>query len=186
MVNNTILVTKFILNFLINLILNFFINFVLTFTKTSRNERQGDYDYFFLKPKYSISACKFASTELLANLMRQYKEDIEKYYDEYYSRNWIYIFFVKFFAEIIQNPNCDEETFKKAVESSVKLNLNWPMVYVAIRNSRFFSNEILKWVLKNSQDYAYIKRLLSEKWLFSVRFSKFTKMCIYLLSYDSR
>ena len=32
MVNNTILVTKFILNFLINLILNFFINFVLTFT----------------------------------------------------------------------------------------------------------------------------------------------------------
>ena len=131
--------------------------------KTSRNERQGDYDYFFLKPKYSISACKFASTELLANLMRQYKEDIEKYYDEYYSRNWIYIFFVKFFAEIIQNPNCDEETFKKAVESSVKLNLNWPMVYVAIRNSRFFSNEILKWVLKNSQDYAYIKRLLSEK-----------------------
>ena len=131
--------------------------------KTSRNERQGDYDYFFLKPKYSISACKFASTELLANLMRQYKEDIEKYYDEYYSRSRIYKYFVKFFTEIIQNPNCDKNTFKKAVESSVKLNLNWPMVYVAVRNSRFFSNEILKWVLENSKDYAYIKQLLTEE-----------------------
>ena len=41
MVNNTILVTKFILNFLINLILNFFINFVLTFTH-NRNEVLAD------------------------------------------------------------------------------------------------------------------------------------------------
>ena len=131
--------------------------------KTSRNERQGDYDYFFLKPKYAISACKFASTELLANLMQEYLEDIEKYYDEHYSRNWIYKYFVRFFTEIIKNQNCDEETFKKAIESSLKVDLNWPMVYVAVRNSRFFSNEILKWVLENSNDYAYFKQLLTEE-----------------------
>lgn len=132
--------------------------------KTSRNERQGDYDYFFLKPKYAISACKFASTELLANLMQEYQEDIVKYYDEYYSRNWIYKYFVTFFSEVIQNPNCDKNTFKKAVEISIKkLNLSWTIVYVAVRNSRFFSNEILKWVLENSKDYAYIKQLLTEE-----------------------
>lgn len=132
--------------------------------KTSRNERQCDYDYFFLKPKYAISACEFASTELLANLMQEYQEDIEKYYDEYYSRNWIYKYFVKFFTKIIQNPNCDENTFKKAVKiSGKKLDLNWSMIYVAVRNSRFFSNEILKWALENSNDYAYFKQLLTEE-----------------------
>lgn len=132
--------------------------------KTSRNERQGDYDYFFLKPKYAISACKFASTELLANLMQEYQEDIIKYYDENYSRSWSYKYFVKFFTEIIKNPNCDEHTFKKAVEISVKkLELSWPNIYVAVRNSRFFSNEILEWALENSTDYVYFKRFLTEE-----------------------
>lgn len=66
MVNNTILVTKFILNFLINLILNFFINFVLIFTlainKLPIIQKQRIIYYYFnnlteveIEEKYSIS-----------------------------------------------------------------------------------------------------------------------------------
>lgn len=120
--------------------------------KTSRNEIQGNYEYFFMKPKYAISACEFASTELLAKVMSEFLADMENYYDEYYRREYVYKYFVKFFSSIMANRNCDEATFKKAIEIGIiKLQLNWSIIYKAVKNSKFYTIDILKWMLENSQ-----------------------------------
>ena len=118
-------------------------------TERSRNQ-------FYDKPKYAISVCKTASSQMLHSLVEDFIADANFSESDV---NSIAKDIDSFISGIATNPNCDKDTFEKVFNLYVSCNaLDWPITLRSLAKSQHFSKKHLLNILKNHQngDYMFI------------------------------
>lgn len=119
--------------------------------------RNGFYD----KPKYAISVCNSASKEMLHSLVEDFIADIN-YAD--WNVNAIAKDFDRFISGIATNPNCDKDTFERALNLYISYDkMDWPLTLKSFSKSQHFTKDHLLNIIKNYHDGAYMFIYAHEK-----------------------
>lgn len=125
-------------------------------TERSRGE-------FYTKPKYAISVCNTASSEMLHTLVEDFIADMS-YYKNISIPNCIAREIDKFVSGIATNSNCDKATFERVFNLYMFLyKLDWPSTLRNLAKSQHFTNEHLLDIIKNHHDGAYMFFYVPEK-----------------------
>lgn len=123
-------------------------------TECSRN---GFYD----KPKYAISVCNAASSEMLHSLVEDFIADIN-FAD--WNVNAIAKDIDSFISGIATNPNCDKDTFERVFNLYISCDtLDWPLTLRSFAESQHFTKDRLLNIIKNYHDGAYMFIYAPEK-----------------------
>lgn len=123
-------------------------------TECSRN---GFYD----KPKYAISVCNAASSEMLHSLVEDFIADIN-FAD--WNVNAIAKDIDSFISGIATNPNCDKDTFERVFNLYISCDtLDWPLTLRSFAESQHFTKDHLLNIIKNYHDGAYMFIYAPEK-----------------------
>lgn len=118
---------------------------------------------FYDKPKYAISVCNAANSEMLRALVEDFIVDVSSY--ELLSLpNAIAEDIDKFVSGIATNPNCDKDTFERVFALYMAFhNLDWPSTLRRLAESQHFTNEHLLKILKHYHNGAYMFIYVPEK-----------------------
>lgn len=124
-------------------------------------ETECDQSEFYEKPKYAISVCNSASSEMLRSLVEDFIifSNLSAWYANAIAKD-IY----NFVSGIATNPNCDKDTFERIFDIYVSCNvIDWPSTLRNLAKSQHFTNEHLLDILKNHHEGAYMFIYVPEK-----------------------
>lgn len=124
-----------------------------------KNERSRN--KFYDKPKYAISVCNAASSEMLHTLVDDFIADAN--FSEW-NANAIAEDIYSFVSGIATNPNCNKDTFERVFNLYVSINaLDWPITLKSLSMSQHFSKEHLLDILKHHPNGNYMFIYAPEK-----------------------